>query len=177
MRRLILTAAFATIGFTLPRAEESEYTHRNTVAVHPMMSLLVSGAHVTWEHGLSEGYWSTEVPLFFGMEPGQALNLGAGLGVRRYLDAGAVGWYLSPQVDFIDFNSYGNKAFHPNQRNFWIAESARIGYKKELGRLSLDGGLGVGNYNDFHAEDKYDFLDTIGDGWGPMFSLSAGWRF
>jgi hypothetical protein len=134
---------------TAPEAvasRETPSTKTSAFTIHPILSLAVSGLHVSYEIALGGGRTALEIPAYLGYNErvydNPMLFLGSGLGIRRYLTEAGKGTYICPQIEIVNIHrfergpdSVGNIVV--------VAPSVRMGYKWRWEIFTMELGAGA----------------------------------
>ena len=148
------------------------------VTVHPILSIPISGLHISYEHPL-QGLYSLEIPVYFGYSEytyeGAALALGAGAGIRRYLLHPGRGTYVNPQLEVLNAHIFESRDYEAYNALI-IMPSLRMGYKFRWEVFTMDLGLGFGLFTSTYT-DRGPGQDDSGMALVPWGNFALGVPF
>lgn len=148
--------------------------------IHPVLSLVISGLHVSFEGPLGTGLWAYEVPAYLGysehLYENATLFTGLGFGLRRYLLDPGMGAFVSPEVEIVNVHHF--ESGPENAGNLVVTvPSLRMGYKWRWNVATLETGIGFAYVRTEVSDGRWNRDDSKVSSLIPMGHFAAGVPF
>lgn len=132
--------------------------------IHPILSLAVSGLHVSYEMAFKGGRTALEIPVYLGYNErvynNPMLFLGSGIGIRRYLTNPGQGTYICPQIEIVNIHRFERGS--DSVGNIVVfAPTLRMGYKWRWEIFTMELGAGAAFINANATQGKWNQDEEI----------------
>ncbi|MDB5049729.1 MAG: hypothetical protein JWO30_2800 [Fibrobacteres bacterium] len=178
LRSLLASAAMAGLMLA-SKAAAAEKT--DAFMIHPILSLAISGLHVSYESGFGKDKrWAYEIPFYLGYSEHYSTNAtlftGSGLGVRRYLVDPGKGTFISPEIEIVNLHRFSSG---PEARAdvLVVVPSFCMGYKWRWNIMTMEAGAGAAFYKSEVTNGNWDTRENRISVLAPIGHFAAGIPF
>lgn len=148
----------AVLSREAPAGKTSAFT------IHPILSLAVSGLHVSYEVALKGSRTALEIPVYVGYNErvynNPMLFLGSGIGIRRYLTNPGQGTYICPQIEIVNIHRF-ERGSDSVGNVVVFAPTLRMGYKWRWEIFTMELGAGAAFINANATKGKWNENEEI----------------